>query len=66
MQDPPKFTQIGIFGLKTNHLATLRTSTESCPGQLTSRVNVFDEQKNDILQLAELYTCVLRLYFLFD
>jgi hypothetical protein len=23
-QDPPKFTQIGIFGLKTNHLATLR------------------------------------------
>jgi hypothetical protein len=23
MQDPPKFTQIWIFGLKTNHLATL-------------------------------------------
>jgi hypothetical protein len=23
IQDPPKFTQIGIFGLKTNHLATL-------------------------------------------
>jgi hypothetical protein len=22
-QDPPKFTQIEIFGLKTNHLATL-------------------------------------------
>jgi hypothetical protein len=22
MQDPPKFTQFGIFGLKTNHLAT--------------------------------------------
>jgi hypothetical protein len=21
--NPPKFTQIGIFGLKTNHLATL-------------------------------------------
>jgi hypothetical protein len=21
--DPPKFTQIGIFGSKTNHLATL-------------------------------------------
>jgi hypothetical protein len=21
--DPPKFTQIGIFGLKRNHLATL-------------------------------------------
>jgi hypothetical protein len=23
LQDPPKYTQIGIFGLKTNHLATL-------------------------------------------
>jgi hypothetical protein len=23
LQDPPKFTQSGIFGLKTNHLATL-------------------------------------------
>jgi hypothetical protein len=22
LQDPPKFTQIGIFGLKTCHLAT--------------------------------------------
>jgi hypothetical protein len=26
LQDPPKFTQIGIFGLKTNHLATLRNT----------------------------------------
>jgi hypothetical protein len=26
--DPPKFTQIGIFGLKTNHLATLMRSSE--------------------------------------
>jgi hypothetical protein len=23
LKDPPKFTQIWIFGLKTNHLATL-------------------------------------------
>jgi hypothetical protein len=23
LQDPPKFTQIGILGLKINHLATL-------------------------------------------
>jgi hypothetical protein len=23
LQDPKKFTQIGIFGLKSNHLATL-------------------------------------------
>jgi hypothetical protein len=28
LQDPPKFTQIGIFGLKTNHLATLDKSRE--------------------------------------
>jgi hypothetical protein len=25
LQDPQKFTQIWIFGLKTNHLATLLT-----------------------------------------
>jgi hypothetical protein len=25
LQDPPKFTQIWIFGLKTNHLTTLVT-----------------------------------------
>jgi hypothetical protein len=27
LQDPPKFIQIGIFGLKTNHLATLQMTT---------------------------------------
>jgi hypothetical protein len=26
LQAPPKFTQIGIFGLKVNHLATLASS----------------------------------------
>jgi hypothetical protein len=26
LQDPSKFTQIWIFGLKTNHLATLHVS----------------------------------------
>jgi hypothetical protein len=26
LQDPPKFTQIGIFGLKIYHLATLHGS----------------------------------------
>jgi hypothetical protein len=31
-QDPPKFAQIGIFGLKTNHLATLGyMATKSSP-----------------------------------
>jgi hypothetical protein len=28
LQDPPKFTQIWIFGLKTNHLATLNTTSQ--------------------------------------
>jgi hypothetical protein len=27
LQDPPKFAQIGIFDLKTNHLATLFKSS---------------------------------------
>jgi hypothetical protein len=27
MYGPPKFTQIGIFGLKRNHLATLNPMT---------------------------------------
>jgi hypothetical protein len=33
VQDPPKFTQIWNFGLKTNHLATL---VESCFKKFTS------------------------------
>jgi hypothetical protein len=28
LQDHPKFTQIWIFGLKTNHLATLLSGTD--------------------------------------
>jgi hypothetical protein len=28
IKDPPKFTQIWIFGLKTNHLASLSFSAE--------------------------------------
>jgi hypothetical protein len=31
LQDPPKFTQIGIFGLKTNHLAALISPTTDQP-----------------------------------
>jgi hypothetical protein len=34
LQDPPKFTQIGIFGLKICHLATLRW-TDKKAAQLT-------------------------------
>jgi hypothetical protein len=32
-QDPPKFTQIGIFGLKINHLATLIEGRALFPGK---------------------------------
>jgi hypothetical protein len=31
LKDPPKFTQIGIFGLKINHLATLICTFGSSP-----------------------------------
>jgi hypothetical protein len=38
LEYPPKFTQIGIFGLKTNHLASLKQScldlTWYCAGSL--------------------------------
>jgi hypothetical protein len=30
LQDLPKFTQIGIFGLKTNHLATHISTFSLC------------------------------------
>jgi hypothetical protein len=32
LQDPPKFTQIWILGLKTNHLATLLESRKTIQG----------------------------------
>jgi hypothetical protein len=32
LPDPPKFTQIGTFGLKTNHLATLRSLRRAAAG----------------------------------
>jgi hypothetical protein len=31
LQDPPKFTQIGFFGLKKCHLATLLCGVDGCP-----------------------------------
>jgi hypothetical protein len=31
LQDPPKFTQIGIFGSKTNHLASLKATYHPVP-----------------------------------
>jgi hypothetical protein len=42
LKDPPKFTQIGILGLKTNHLASLGPSKNSfkmfiCVDRKTSR-----------------------------
>jgi hypothetical protein len=32
LQDPPKFTQNGIFGLKINHLATLSSRPKRLSG----------------------------------
>jgi hypothetical protein len=39
-QDPPKFTQIGIFGLKTNHLATLGDIDKYSASRIHTRLNV--------------------------
>jgi hypothetical protein len=38
-QDPPKFTQVGIFGLKINHLATL------LPSQFQLKIPIFIRRK---------------------
>jgi hypothetical protein len=42
LQDPPKFTQIWIFGLKTNHLATLIETQggEACRRKDPSKKNL--------------------------
>jgi hypothetical protein len=40
LQDPPKFTQILMFGLKTNHLATLLVTllaSQSLPLEIALR-----------------------------
>jgi hypothetical protein len=51
LHDPPKFTQIGIFGLKTNHLATLGSLVEirPCKQKKNSRKEDFaaGQQKSD-------------------
>jgi hypothetical protein len=46
MQDPPKFTQISIFGLKICHLATLFTITAS----LSSHLFVSKAAEQDVLE----------------
>jgi hypothetical protein len=52
LQDPPQFTQIWIFGLKTNHLATLlrmkgtNNKNKNCFG--TPRRSNKKNQKNSI------------------
>jgi hypothetical protein len=50
LQDPPKFTQIGIFGLKTNHLATLAKREFECRGCPTPGLpdGWFSNQKSQI------------------
>jgi hypothetical protein len=39
VQDPPKFTQIWIFGLKTNHLATLVSLSPPLPEEIAFQVH---------------------------
>jgi hypothetical protein len=40
LQNPPKFTQIGIFGLKTNHLATCFSLITRMAGYVGTAVNL--------------------------
>jgi hypothetical protein len=43
IQGPPKFTQLGIFGSKTNHLATLQGMTwRVC--RMTKAIILIDNQ----------------------
>jgi hypothetical protein len=43
LQDPPKFTQIGIFGLKINHLATLVGEAHPLPSERSTSVTRLGE-----------------------
>jgi hypothetical protein len=44
LQDPPKFTQIGIFGLKIYHLATLVWRTKVFSSCLVAVDQIFDRK----------------------
>jgi hypothetical protein len=53
LQDPPKFIQIGIFGLKTCHLATLMGSG-TMPPQFFSFQDTPEENKSLVQPSLEL------------
>jgi hypothetical protein len=40
LQDPPKFTQIRIFGLKSNHVATLNSAGRKVFSPMQNILNV--------------------------
>jgi hypothetical protein len=53
LQDPPKFTRIWIFGLKTNQLATLKQGDQM--SLLKTRQNV--AQPLFLSKLVHILTC---------
>jgi hypothetical protein len=46
MQGPPNFTKIGIFGLKTNHLATLMCRPCHCGQRSTAEMQMRKKSLN--------------------
>jgi hypothetical protein len=50
IKDPPKFTQIWIFGLKIYHLATLRSSFSKSGAKQKSREKAKTDFKSLYLQ----------------
>jgi hypothetical protein len=66
LQDPPKLTQIWIFGFKTNHLATLLTYSLICRVIIAIHVGMGDFRVELIFMLrflnptTELMMALLR------
>jgi hypothetical protein len=54
LQDAPKFTRFWIFGLKTNHLATLIPSGYNVVAFKKRKPYLFLQQINDLLQISGL------------
>jgi hypothetical protein len=49
-QGPPKFSQIGIFGLKIYHLATLNSGTE-----MDNKICVCETEKNSVTKAKNIH-----------
>jgi hypothetical protein len=60
-QGPPKHTQIGIFGLKINHMATLMHKPEVTTCSLKHQSKTFLSTVQDICTYEQSFTCHFEL-----